>query len=90
MSIPFPQSTTCRFVKCQVTTIFDLLLIIDALNWEAFFIFCFHHFEKLAYGSKEAITSQEEGKSSALIDDVSDNLQERFRGVEVMEILTRL
>ena len=51
-------------------------------------MFCFHHFEKLAYGSKEAITSQEEGKSSALIDDVSDNLQERFRGVEVMEILT--
>lgn len=53
-----------------------------------FFIFCFHHFEKLAYGSKEAITSQEEGKSSALIDDVSDTLQERFRGVEVIEILT--
>ncbi|XP_044179444.1 snRNA-activating protein complex subunit 1-like [Acropora millepora] len=39
----------------------------------------------LAYGSKEAITSQEEGKSSALIDDVSDNLQERFRGVESLD-----
>lgn len=39
----------------------------------------------LAYGSKEAITSQEEGQSSAFVDDVNDNLEERFKGVEKLD-----
>ncbi|KAK2570016.1 snRNA-activating protein complex subunit 1 [Acropora cervicornis] len=69
--------------------------IIEQQHHDADYIFRLLHKEKaflfvampipLAYGSKEAITSQEEGKSSALIDDVSDNLQERFRGVESLD-----
>ncbi|CAH3120792.1 unnamed protein product [Porites lobata] len=39
----------------------------------------------LAFGSKEAITSQEEGQSSGLIDDVNDDVEERFRALEYLE-----
>ncbi|KAJ7391795.1 Small nuclear RNA activating complex, polypeptide 1, 43kDa [Desmophyllum pertusum] len=39
----------------------------------------------LFYGSREAITSQEEGQSSVLIDDVNDNVEERFRALEYLE-----
>ena len=41
------------------------------------------YFNQLAYGSKEAITSQEDGQSSATIDDVNDGVEERFRALEV-------
>ncbi|XP_078376195.1 snRNA-activating protein complex subunit 1-like [Oculina patagonica] len=39
----------------------------------------------LFYGSKEAITSQEESQKSVLIDDVNDNVEERFRALEYLE-----
>jgi len=39
----------------------------------------------LAYGSKEAISSQEEGQSSVSTDDVNDNIEERFRALEYLD-----
>lgn len=43
---------------------------------------------QLLYGSKEAITSQEEGHNSALIDDINDNVEERYRALEVKKFIT--
>ena len=45
---------------------------------------------QLLYGSKEAITSQEEGHNSALIDDINDNVEERYRALEVKKLMTLL
>jgi len=62
----------------------DADYILRLLNNEKAFLFVAMPIP-LLYGSKEAITSQEEGHSSALIDDINDNVEERYRALEYLE-----
>lgn len=62
----------------------DADYILRLLNNEKAFLFVAMPIP-LLYGSKEAITSQEEGHNSTLIDDINDNVEERYRALEYLE-----